>query len=59
MLVYVKYECFVMQMVYVCVLVCSSFLISVCVFIVSKSFAHVECYRDCSRERGGRHGGWW
>ena len=27
--------------------VCSRFLISVCMFIVSKSFAHIECYSDC------------
>ena len=31
------------------ILVCSSFLISVCMFIVWKSFAHIECYSDCSR----------
>ena len=28
-------------------LVCSSFLICVCMFIVLK--AHIECYSDCSR----------
>ena len=28
--------------------VCVSFLISVCVYCV-ESFAHIECYSDCSR----------
>ena len=28
--------------------VCSSFLISVCVYCV-ESFVHIECYSDCSR----------
>ena len=32
------------------ILVCISFLLSVCMFIVSKVlFANVECYSDCSR----------
>ena len=29
------------------ILVCSNFLISVCMFI-----AHIECYSDCSHRRG-------
>ena len=29
--------------------VCSSFLISVCIFYCVESFAHIECYSDCSR----------
>ena len=35
--------------------VCSSFLITVCMFIVYcvESFAHIECYGDCSRR--GNH----
>ena len=36
-----KCECFVMQMLYVCVH-------PVAVYCV-KSFAHIECYSDCSR----------
>ena len=32
-------------------LVCSSFLISVCMFIVCMFIAHIECYSDCSRMR--------
>ena len=33
------------------ILVCSCFLIGVCMFSVSKAllFAHIECYSDCSR----------
>ena len=31
------------------ILVCSSFLISVCMFIVLECFSHIECYSDCSR----------
>ena len=35
--------------------VCSSFLISMCVHVYCvESFAHIECYSDCSR-RGGGH----
>ena len=35
------------------ILVCSSFLISVCMFYCVESFAHIECYNDCSRRGGG------
>ena len=31
------------------ILVCSSFLISVCMYVYCvESFAHIECYNDCS-----------
>ena len=45
MIVYWKCECFVMQIVYVCVH-------PVAVYC-DKSFAHIECYSDCSRRGGG------
>ena len=34
-------------------LVCNRLLISVCMLIVSKTFAHIKCYSDCSCRGGG------
>ena len=51
MLVYVKYECFVMQMLYVCVLCTSCVISQLCIM---HDLQFVNAGRECKRRPYGR-----
>ena len=51
LVIHIQYLCWYRFLCGVCavvpgILVCSSFLISVCMFYCVESFAHIECYSD-------------